>query len=141
MHTIIFSVFFDCHISNIANKNIFLWFYTTFTLEPTIADLKLIWISFKTSGNNIYQFPTVYGRLWKRNNDCFQFSGLHLSLIMTDAGDLWYTQNAASMFEISRILRFQLFTLQNYKPFKTQNENVKKSLRKLLRFPFYPFSL
>ena len=56
---------------------------TTFTLEPTITDLKLIWIYFKTSSNNIYPFPTVCTRLWKRNNDCFQFSRLHLSMIMT----------------------------------------------------------
>ena len=45
------------------------------------------------------------------------------------------------MAEISRILRFQLFTLENSKSFKTQNENGKKSLRKLLRFSYYPFSL
>ena len=56
-------------------------------------------------------------------------------------GDPWYAQNATRMSEISRILRFQLFTLQNYKSFKTQNENGKKSLRKLLRFSCYPFSL
>ena len=56
--------------------------HTTFTLEPTITDLKLIRICFKTSSNNIYPFPTVYTRLWKRNNDCFQFSLLHLSMIM-----------------------------------------------------------
>ena len=30
--------------------------YTTFTLEPTITDLKLIRICFKTSSNNIYPF-------------------------------------------------------------------------------------
>ena len=52
-----------------------------------------------------------------------------------------YAQNAATMSEISRILRFQLFTLQNCKSFKTQSENGKKSLRKLLRFSFYPFSI
>ena len=52
-----------------------------------------------------------------------------------------YAPNVATMSEISRILRFQLFTLRNYKSFKTQNENGKKSLRKLLRCSFYPFSL
>ena len=32
--------------------------------------------------------------------------------------------------------------LQNYQSFKTQHENgKKKSLRKLLQFPIYPFSL
>ena len=48
-------------------------------------------------------------------------------------GDLWYAQNAARMSEISRILHFQLFILQNDKSFETQNKNAKKSLRKLLR--------
>ena len=37
--------------------------YTTFTLEPTITDLKLIRLCFKTSSNNICPFPTVYTRL------------------------------------------------------------------------------
>ena len=60
-------------------------FNTTFTLEPTITDLKLIWICFKTSRNDIYLFPTVSTRLWKRNNDCFQFSCLHLSMIIVSA--------------------------------------------------------
>ena len=41
-------------------------------------------------------------------------------------GEIWYAQNAARMSEISRILSFQLFILQNYKPFKTQNKNGKK---------------
>ena len=36
---------------------------------------------------------------------------------------------------------FQLLLLQNYKSIKTQNNNGKKSLRKLLRFSFYPFLL
>ena len=63
-------------------------FYTTITLEPTITNLKSIRICFKTSSNNIYPFPTVYTRLWKRNNDCFQFSWLHLPMIMT--GAWWY---------------------------------------------------
>ena len=58
-------------------------FYTTFTLEPTITDLKLIWICFMTSSNNIYAFSTVYTR--KRINLCYQFSRLHLSMIMTGA--------------------------------------------------------
>ena len=61
---------------------LFAVFNTTFTLKPTITDLKLIWICFKTSSNNIYPFSTVYTRFWKRNNDCFQFSQLHLSMIM-----------------------------------------------------------
>ena len=60
-------------------------FNTTFTLEPTITDLKLIWICFKTTSNNIYLFPTFYARLWKRNDDRFQFSRLHLPMIMTGA--------------------------------------------------------
>ena len=60
-------------------------FNTTFTLEPTITDLKLIWICFMTSSNNIYAFSTVYTRLWKRINLCYQFSRLHLSMIMTGA--------------------------------------------------------
>ena len=38
-------------------------FNTTFTLEPTITDLKLIRISFKTRSNHIYLFPAVYTRL------------------------------------------------------------------------------
>ena len=37
--------------------------HTTFTLQPTIMDLKLIRICFKTSSNNVYPFPTVYTRL------------------------------------------------------------------------------
>ena len=104
--------------------------YTTLTLEPTITDLKLIRICFKLGSNNIYPFPTVYTRLSKRNNDRFQFSRLHLPIV----------QNATRMSEISRILRFQLFKLQNYQSYKTQNENGN-SLRKLLRFSFYPFLL
>ena len=48
-------------------------------------DLKLIWICFKTSSKNIYLFPAVYSKLWKRNNDCFQLSRLRFSMIMTDA--------------------------------------------------------
>ena len=59
--------------------------YTTFTLEPTITDLKLIQLCFKTSSNNICPFPTVYTRFGKRKNDCFQFSRLQLSMIMTGA--------------------------------------------------------
>ena len=55
------------------------------TFTPTIPDLKLIRICFKTSSNNIYWFPTVYTRLWKRNNDRFQFSRLHLPMITTGA--------------------------------------------------------
>ena len=43
--------------------------HTTFTLEPTITDLKLIRICFKTSSNSTYPLPTVYTRLWKRSND------------------------------------------------------------------------
>ena len=78
--------------------------YTTFTLDATITDSKLIHICFQTS-SNIYPFPTVYTRLWKRNNDCFQFSRLYLFMIMT--GARW------SMI-CSRILRFHLFILQNY---------------------------
>ena len=39
----------------------------------------------KTSSYNIYPFPTVYTRLWKHNNDCFQFSGLHLFIIIIGA--------------------------------------------------------
>ena len=93
----------------------FMCINTTFTLEPTITDLKLIRICCKTSSNNIYPFPTVYTRWWKRN-DSFRFSGLRFSMIMTDAQDI----------EISRILCFQLFTLKNYKSFKTQSENGKK---------------
>ena len=54
-------------------------FNTTFTLEPTFTDLNLIRICFKTS-INIYPFPVVDTRLWKCNNDHFQFSHLHLSL-------------------------------------------------------------
>ena len=104
--------------------------YTTLTLEPFITDLKLIRICFKLSSNNIYPFPAVYTRLSKRNNDRFQFSRLHLPIV----------QNATRMSEISRILRFQLFKLQNYQSFKTQNENGN-SLRKLLSFSFYPFLL
>ena len=53
-------------------------------------------------------------------------------------GDVWHAQNDSRMSEISRILLFQLFTLQDYKWFKTQNENGKKSLGKLLRLSFYP---
>ena len=52
-----------------------------------------------------------------------------------------HIHNAARMSEISRILPFKLLTLQNYKLFKTQNKSGRKSLRKLLRFSFYPFSL
>ena len=60
---------------------------------------------------------------------------------MIVTGAQMHAQNAATVSEISRILRLQLFTLQNHKSFKTQNENGKKSLGKLLRFSFYPFSL
>ena len=73
----------------------------SFTLEPAVTDLKLIRICFKTNSNNIHQFPTVYTRLWKRNNDYFQFSRLHLSMIMTGAR---WSMICAS--EISKILRF-----------------------------------
>ena len=82
--------------------------YTTFTLESIITDSKLIWICFKTSSNSIYPFPTVYTRLSKRN-DYFQFSRLHLYMIVTAAQ--MHAQNAATMPEISRMLRLQLFTL------------------------------
>ena len=55
--------------------------YTTFTLESPIKNSKLIRICFKTSSINIYSFLIVYTRLQKRDNDCFQFSRLHLSMI------------------------------------------------------------
>ena len=36
----------------------------------------------------------------------------------------------------SKLLRFQLFTLQNYKSFKTQNENGKKIITETFTFFF-----
>ena len=71
--------------TNLGPQFFFREFYMTFTLEPTFTNSKLIRIWFKTSSDNIYPFPTVDTRLRKRNNDCFQFSRLHLYIIMTGA--------------------------------------------------------
>ena len=40
-----------------------------------------------------------------------------------------------------KAIKLSTVYITNYKSFKTHNENGKKSLRKLLRFSFYPFSL
>ena len=40
-----------------------------------------------------------------------------------------------------KAITFSTVYITKFKLFKIQNENGKKSLRKLLRFSFYPFSL
>ena len=94
-----------------------------FTQEPTITDSTLIGIWFKTSSNNIYPFATVYTRLWKRNNDCFQFSPLHLYMIMTGTK---VAQNAARMSKISKIFLKTPFMWASF-----QSETIMPPKKKL----------